>query len=60
MRKIAILLLADTSTAGDVGRMVSALTAAEEFIEAGDEVEIVFDVAGTKWPIELSMPMPAG
>ncbi|MBI1367116.1 MAG: hypothetical protein GC162_00530 [Planctomycetes bacterium] len=57
MRKIAIVLLADTVSTADIGRMVSALTAAEEFIEAGDEVEIMFDGAGTKWPIELSMPM---
>jgi hypothetical protein len=54
MTKAAIVVLADTETAGDLGRVVNALTTAKEFKEAGDEVTIVFDGAGTKWIPELS------
>ena len=49
MTKAAIVVLADAETAGDLGRVVNALTTAKEFKEAGDEVTIVFDGAGTKW-----------
>lgn len=49
MHKIAILVLADTETHGDLGRAVNALEVAKEFKEAGDEVALVFDGAGTKW-----------
>ncbi|MDZ7799533.1 MAG: hypothetical protein U5K81_01905 [Trueperaceae bacterium] len=49
MHKIAIVVLADTETHGDLGRAVNALEVAKEFQEANDEVAIVFDGAGTKW-----------
>lgn len=54
--KIAILVLADTETHGDLGRAVNALEVAKEFKEAGDQVTIVFDGAGTRWIAELSNP----
>lgn len=54
MAKVAIVLLADTETPGDMGRMANALTAAREFKQGGDEVTIIFDGAGTKWVAELS------
>ncbi len=54
MSKAAIVVLADTETSGELGRIVNALTTAKEFKEAGDEVAIVFDGAGTKWIGELS------
>lgn len=54
MSKAAIVVLADTETAGELGRAVNALTTAKEFKEAGDEVAVVFDGAGTKWVVELS------
>ncbi len=47
--KIGILVLADDETHGDMGRITNALEIAKEFSEAGDEVKIVFDGAGTKW-----------
>lgn len=56
MHKIAIVLLADTETHGDLGRAVNALEVAKEFQEAGDEVAIVFDGAGTKWVPALDDP----
>ena len=46
MTKAAIVVLADTATAGEVGRVVNALTTAKEFKEPVDEVAIVFDGAG--------------
>ena len=56
MIKAAIVLLADTETSGELGRAVNALTTAKEFKQAGDEVALVFDGAGTKWIPELSNP----
>ena len=56
MAKVAIVLLADTETHGDLGRMANALTSAKEFKQAGDETTIIFDGAGTKWVRELSDP----
>ena len=49
-QRVAIVLLADTETAGDMGRMANALTAVQEFAEAGDDVKLIFDGAGVKWP----------
>jgi hypothetical protein len=54
MPKAAIIVLADTETAGDLGRVVNALTTAKEFKEVNDDVAIVFDGAGTKWIPELA------
>lgn len=54
MLKVAIIVLADTETHGDMGRVTNALTAAQEFKEAGDDVKLLFDGAGTKWVAELS------
>lgn len=56
MNKIAIVVLADTETHGDLGRAVNALEVAKEFQQAGDEVAIVFDGAGTKWVPALDDP----
>jgi hypothetical protein len=54
MAKLSILVLADTETHGDLGRIANALTTAQECSEAGDDVELLFDGAGTKWVAELS------
>jgi hypothetical protein len=56
MAKAAILVLADTETHGDLGRVVNGLMAAKEFKEAGDDVRVIFDGAATKWPGVLSEP----
>jgi hypothetical protein len=37
--KAAIVVLADTETHGDLGRVVNALVVAKEFKEAGDDVK---------------------
>lgn len=56
MTKAAIVVLADTESKEGLGRTSNALTSAQEFKEAGDEVTLVFDGAGTKWIPELSDP----
>jgi hypothetical protein len=56
MNKVAILVLADTETHGDLGRVVNAMMTAREFKEAGDDVELIFDGAGTRWPGILADP----
>lgn len=54
MAKISVVVLADIETHGDLGRIANALSTAKEASEAGDDVEIVFDGAGTRWIGELS------
>jgi hypothetical protein len=56
MAKVGVVVLADTETAGDLGRVVNALITAREAKEAGDDVTVIFDGAGTKWVGELSNP----
>jgi hypothetical protein len=56
MAKAAIVVLADTETSGELGRVVNALTTAKELKAEGDEVAVVLDGAGTKWIPELSDP----
>lgn len=54
MSKIAVVLLADTGTHEAMGRMANALTLVAEAKDAGDEVRLVLDGAGTKWAGQLS------
>lgn len=56
MNKVAVVVLADAETHGDLGRVVNAMMTAREFNEAGDQVELIFDGAGTRWPGILSDP----
>jgi len=56
MKKIAIVILADTSEADGLGRVVNALMAAKEFAEGKDDVQVIFSGAGTKWLVELANP----
>jgi hypothetical protein len=56
MAKAAIVVLADTETSGELGRVVNALTTAKELKQEGDEVAVVFDGAGTRWVPALSDP----
>jgi hypothetical protein len=53
MAKVAIVLLADVDTQGDKGRAFNALTTTRELEEAGDEVVLLFEGAGTRWVREL-------
>ena len=56
MTKAAVLVFADTETHGDLGRIANALTTVKEFKDAGDDVTLIFDGAGTKWVAELAKP----
>lgn len=54
MTKAAIVILAGTDGHTNLGRMVNGLQTAREFSETdGDEVELIFDGAGTQWIPEL-------
>lgn len=54
MTKAAIIVLAGTDGHENLGRLVNGLETAKEFAETeGDEVEVVFDGAGTQWVPEL-------
>ena len=52
--KAAIVVLADTDTHEALGRVVNALEAVKEFKDNGDDVQLIFDGAGSKWAVELS------
>lgn len=56
MTKVAIVVLADTETHEQLGRLANALEAVKEFKEAGDDVRLIFDGAASKWVGELSRP----
>lgn len=56
MQKVAIVILADTTPADGLGRVVNGLMAAKEFKDAKDEVQVIFSGAGTKWIGELANP----
>ncbi|NHN49367.1 hypothetical protein G9464_17490 [Halostella sp. JP-L12] len=54
MAKAAIVILAGTESHTDTGRLVNGLEAAREFAEnPDDELELIFDGAGTQWIPEL-------
>lgn len=55
-QKIAIVVLADTTPADGLGRVVNALFAAKEFKDGGDAVQVIFSGAGTKWIGEIATP----
>ncbi len=54
MAKAAVVVLADTESQGDLGRAINALATVKELQQAGHEVELVFDGAGTRWPAKLA------
>ena len=56
MSKVAIVILSDIETFENLGRAFNALMAVKEFKDAGDDVRLIFDGAGTKWIGELSKP----
>ncbi len=56
MAKAALAMLADTDSREGLGRIANALVTAQEFDQAGDEVTIVFDGAGTRWMPDSPTP----
>ncbi|MFC3960000.1 hypothetical protein [Halovivax cerinus] len=54
MTNAAVVILAGTESHADTGRLVNGLETAREFAETdGDDVELIFDGAGTQWIPEL-------
>jgi hypothetical protein len=54
MSKAAVVILAGTDGHDNLGRLVNGLETAREFAETdGDDVELIFDGAGTQWIPEL-------
>ena len=54
--KAAIIILSDPKSGSEeaLGRVFNALAAAYDFKQKGDEVTVLFQGAGTRWPAELS------
>jgi len=54
--KTAIIILSDPKSGSEeaLGRVFNALAAAYDYKQAGDDVEILFQGAGTRWVGELS------
>ncbi len=48
MQKTAFVILAAGEEPESMGRVVNALTGASEFIGSGEEIQIIFDGAGTQ------------
>lgn len=55
MSKTAIVVLSEPKAGSDeaLGRVFNALAAAYDFKQAKDDVKIIFQGAGTRWPEEL-------
>jgi len=53
--KTAIIILSDPKSGSEeaLGRVFNALALASECKQKGDEVAVVFNGAGTRWPAEL-------
>ena len=54
--KLAIVIASDPKAGEEaVGRAFNALALAAEAVQKGDQVEVVFVGAGTRWPAEATM-----
>ncbi|OJJ15452.1 hypothetical protein BKI52_39240 [marine bacterium AO1-C] len=55
MSKTAIVVLSEPKAGSEeaLGRVFNALAAAYDFKNAGEDVKILFQGAGTRWPAEL-------
>lgn len=58
MNKTAIIILSDPKAASEeaLGRVFSALASAYEFKHAGEELKIIFQGTGIRWPEYLEKP----
>jgi hypothetical protein len=53
--KIAIIILSDPKGGDEaLGRAFNGLAVAHECLQQSDEIEVVFQGAGTRWPEELA------
>ena len=55
MKKAAVIVLSDPKTGSEesLGRLFNALAAVYDFKERGDDVQLLFQSAGTRWAGEL-------
>ena len=62
MSKTAIVVLSEPQAGSDeaLGRVFNAMAAAFEFKQNDEDVRIVFQGAGTRWPKELQKPEHPG
>jgi hypothetical protein len=56
MAKLSVVVLAGTEAHSDLARVLNALSLTKESMEAGDEVELVFDGAAVGWIPLLADP----
>lgn len=56
MPKAAFVILASGDSPESLGRVVNALMGAYEMMESGQEVKVIFDVAGAQAAVALSAP----
>lgn len=56
--KSAVVVLSDPNSGSEesLGRVFNALAAAHDFNARGEDVQIYFQGAGTRWPVELAKP----
>jgi hypothetical protein len=55
--KTAIVILSDPKAGEEaLGRLFNGLAVAHEAMQSGDEVEVVFNGTGTRWPEEIVKP----
>lgn len=54
MKKATLVLLADTSSKENTGRLLHTLLYAQQMLKKGLDVEIIFDGGGSEWPKELA------
>jgi len=55
--KSAVVIMSDPKAGEEaLGRVFNALAVAHESVRAGDDVEVVFNGAGTRWPEQLTQP----
>jgi hypothetical protein len=52
--RVAMVVLADNESHEGLGRVVNAMVATKELMDAGDAVKLIFDGGGTVWPGELA------
>lgn len=54
--KAAIIVLSDTQDYEGMGRVVNAMIVVKEYKEAGEEVKLILDGAGTRWVKQFTKP----
>jgi hypothetical protein len=54
--KAAIIVLSDTRDYEGMGRVVNAMITVKEYKDAGEEVKLILDGAGTRWIKQFTKP----